>query len=75
MDGPRHAQPHGPSGGAEDGLGSGRGDGRDYAGFSRYTASLSLSIWYTWKVQAVHADADHAKTLSPFSRVLSRVAT
>ncbi len=45
----------------------------DYGTYSAYQANVSLPNtlnYHKWKVQAVHSDADHAKTLSSFSRVI-----
>ena len=40
---------------------------------SSYRTQLDLSHWYSWKVQAVHEDAGHARTESAFSVTLSRM--
>jgi hypothetical protein len=43
---------------------------RDYGTYSSYRATVRLSSGIgleTWKVRVIHADADHAKTISSFS--------
>jgi len=37
---------------------------------SSYRVRLDLSAWWTWKVQVVHQDAGHARTISAFSRTV-----
>jgi beta propeller repeat protein len=39
----------------------------DYSTYSRYDVTRSWAPTYSYKVVAVHADADHAKTVSAFS--------
>jgi TolB protein len=45
---------------------------RDYRTYSAYNVIVNVGLpigFSAWKVQAVHSDADHAQTLSPFSAV------
>ena len=46
---------------------------RDYNGYSRYRLDIELrptAYVRKWKVRAVHADGDHAKTRSSYSVVV-----
>ena len=44
---------------------------KDHEGYSSYQVKVHLAGWgpTRWKVRALHADADHAKTVSSFSAV------
>ena len=44
----------------------------NYSSYSRYVASVALNFPGTWKLQAVHDDAAHAKTLSSIVTVTVR---